>query len=67
MANNEVYIGSMSPVISITDQRILLKVTRQLCSQLTFDEYTQIMNVYNKTIDRIFKENGVDENDTEVT
>lgn len=62
--NDEVYIGSISPVISVADQRALLKITRQLCGSLTFEEFAKIMDVYNKAIDRVLEENGVSEDDS---
>ena len=57
--NDELYIGSISPTIDVKQQRELLKITKDLTSMLTIDEWTEIMNIYNKAINRIFKENGV--------
>lgn len=62
--NDEVYIGSISPTISVSEQRALRVMTHQMGGSLTFDEFKKIMLVYNDAIDRILKENGVDENDT---
>lgn len=62
--DDELYIGSISPTIDVIQQRGLLKVTKDLMPMLTFAEWMEIMNVYNKAINRIFKENGVKENDT---
>ena len=62
--NDEVYIGSISPTISTSEQRALRIMTYQMGGSLTFDEFKKIMLVYNDAIDRILKENGVDENDT---
>ena len=64
MSNNELYIGSVSPTIDVRQQRRLLKVTKDIMSMLTVAEWMEIMNVYDKAINRIFKENGVKENDT---
>ena len=64
MSNNELYIGSVSPTIDVRQQRRLLKVTKDIMSMLTVAEWMEIMNVYDKAIKRIFKENGVKENDT---
>ena len=63
--DDELYIGSISPTIDVKQQRGLLKVTKDLMSMLTVAEWMEIMNVYDKAIKRIFKENGVKENDTE--
>ena len=63
--DDELYIGSISPTIDVRQQRGLLKVTKDIMPMLTVVEWMEIMNVYNKAIKRIFKENGVKENDTE--
>ena len=62
--DDELYIGSISPTIDIRQQRELLKITKDIMPMLTVAEWMQIMNVYDKAIKRIFKENGVKENDT---
>ena len=62
--DDELYIGSISPTIDVIQQRGLLKVTKDLMPMLTVAEWMEIMNVYDKAINRIFKENGVKENDT---
>ena len=62
--DDELYIGSISPTIDVQQQRGLLKVTKDLMPMLTVAEWMEIMNVYDKAINRIFKENGVKENDT---
>ena len=62
--NDDVYIGSISPTISVQEQRALLSITYQMRGSLTFEEFAKIMTVYSDSIDRIFKENGVKENDT---
>lgn len=62
--DDELYIGSISPTIDVRQQRGLLKVTKDIMPMLTVTEWMEIMNVYNKVINRIFKENGVEENDT---
>ena len=64
MSNDELYIGSVSPTIDVRQQRRLLKVTKDIMPMLTVVEWMEIMNVYDKAINRIFKENGVKENDT---
>lgn len=63
--DDELYIGSISPTINVKQQRGLLKVTKDIMPMLTVAEWMEIMNVYDKAIKRIFKENGVKENDTE--
>ena len=62
--DDELYIGYISPTIDVRQQRGLLKVTKDLMPMLTVAEWMEIMNVYDKAINRIFKENGVKENDT---
>lgn len=62
--DDELYIGSVSPTIDVRQQRGLLKLTKDIMPMLTVTEWMEIMNVYNKVINRIFKENGVEENDT---
>ena len=62
--DDELYIGSISPTIDIRQQKGLLKITKDLMPMLTVTEWMEIMNVYDKAINRIFKENGVKENDT---
>ena len=57
--NDELYIGSISTTIDVKQQRELLKITKDLTPMLTIDEWTEIMNIYNKAINRIFEENGV--------
>ena len=59
--NKELYIGSVTPTIGVTEQRKLLKVTKNTMILLTKDEFAQIMYVYGKAIDRVLKENGVKE------
>ena len=58
---NELYISSVTPTIGVTEQRKLLKVTKNTMILLTKDEFAQIMYVYGKAIDRVLKENGVKE------
>ena len=62
--DDELYIGSISPTIDIRQHRGLLKITKDVMPMLTAAEWMEIMNVYDKAINRIFKENGVKENDT---
>ena len=62
--DDELYICSISPTIDVRQQRGLLKVTKDIMPMLTVAEWMEIMNVYDKAINRIFKENGVKENDT---
>ena len=62
--DDELYIGSISSTIDVRQQRGLLKVTKDIMPMLTVAEWMEIMNVYDKAINRIFKENGVKENDT---
>lgn len=58
---DELYISSVTPTIGVTEQRKLLKVTKNAMILLTKDEFAQIMYVYGKAIDRVLKENGVKE------
>ena len=58
---DELYISSVTPTIGVTEQRKLLKVTKNTMILLTKDEFAQIMYVYGKAIDRVLKENGVKE------
>ena len=58
---DELYISSVTPTIGVTEQRKLLKVTKNTMILLTKDEFVQIMYVYGKAIDRVLKENGVKE------
>ena len=62
--DDELYIGSISTTIDIRQQRGLLKITKDIIPMLTVAKWMQIMNIYDKVIKRIFKENGVKENDT---
>ena len=58
---DELYISSVTTTIGVTEQRKLLKVTKNTMILLTKDEFAQIMYVYGKAIDRVLKENGVKE------
>ena len=58
---DKLYISSVTPTIGVTEQRKLLKVTKNTMILLTKDEFAQIMYVYGKAIDRVLKENGVKE------
>lgn len=62
--NDELYIGSISSTIDIRQQKALLKVTKNIMPILTVTEWMKIMNIYDKAIERVLKENGVKENDT---
>lgn len=63
--DDELYIGSISPTIDVRQQRGLLKVAKEMTPMLTVTEWMEIMNVYNKAIERIFKENGIKEDKNE--
>jgi len=67
--NNDLYIGSISPTIGVKEQRILTEMGKQLNGMLTMQEYTEIATLYGRAIDRILKENGLEEknNETEST
>lgn len=65
--DNELYIGSISPTIGVKEQRDLLQIARQVNPMLTLEEYTSIMAVYGKALDRILKENGIEEDDDNET
>lgn len=57
----EQYIGSVSPTIGVKEQRQLLEMQRTMNALLTQEEYVKIMAVYGSAIDRVFKENGMEE------
>lgn len=59
--DDELYIGSISPTIGVKEQRDLLQIARQVNPMLTMEEYTGIMAIYGKALDRILKENGIEE------
>ena len=59
--NKELYISSVTPTIGVTEQRKLLKVTKNTMILLTKNEFAQIMYVYGKALDRVLKENGIKE------
>ena len=63
MTDDNKLIGSISSTIDIKQQRRLLKITKDMMSMLTIAEWMKIMNVYDEAINRVFKENGVKEND----
>lgn len=62
-SNDELYIGSVSPTIGVKEQRDLIQVTRQVMPMLTHEEFISVMAIYGKALDRIFKENGLEEKD----
>ncbi len=59
--DDEVYISSVSPTIDVRQQRGLLDVTKNVMPLLTVAEWMRIMNVYHEAINRIFRENGLPE------
>lgn len=61
--DDELYIGSVSPTIGVKEQRDLIQVTRQVMPMLTHEEFVSVMAIYGKALDRIFKENGLEEKD----
>jgi hypothetical protein len=61
--DDELYIGSISETISVKEQRDLAEVAKQVNPMLTESEYKSIMLVYGRALDRILKENGVEEKD----
>lgn len=65
--DDELYIGSISPTIGVKEQRDLLQIARQVNAMLTLEEYASIMAVYGKALDRILKENGIEEEDDNET
>lgn len=62
---DELYISSVTPIVGVTEQRKLLEVTKNTMILLTKDEFAQIMYIYGKAIDRVFKENGIKEDSNE--
>ena len=61
--DDELYIGSVSPTIGVKEQRDLIQVTKQVMPMLTHEEFVSVMAIYGKALDRIFKENGLEEKD----
>lgn len=62
MANNDdLYIGSASPTIGSVEQRKLTEVAQQMNCMLTKEEFISIMFIYGKAIDRIMRENNLEE------
>ena len=61
MANEDIYIGSMSPTIGPVEVRKLKEMSRTMDLMLTTEEYVSIMAVYGKAIDRIMKENNMED------
>lgn len=61
--NGEVYIGSVSPTIGVAEIRKLREMGRTMDLMLTYDEYVSIMAVYGSAIDRIMKENNIQEDE----
>lgn len=59
--DDDVYISSVSPTIDVRQQRGLLDVTKNVMSLLTLDEWMRIMDIYHEAINRIFRENGLPE------
>lgn len=62
--DDERYIGSISPTIGVKEVRNLLEISRNVAPMLTQEEFTIIMATYGGAIDRIMKENGVEEDET---
>lgn len=60
-SESEQYISSISPTIGVKEQRQLLEMQRTMNALLTQEEYVKIMAVYGSAIDRVFKENGMEE------
>lgn len=63
--NDEVYIGSMSPTIGVAEVRKLREMSRTMDLMLTKEEYVSIMAIYGQAIDRILKENNMEEDKNE--
>lgn len=61
--NDEMYIGSVSPTIGVAEIRKLREMGRTMDLMLTYDEYVSIMAVYGSAIDRIMKENNIQEDE----
>lgn len=61
--DDEVYIGSVSPTIGVSQQQGLLDVTKNVMPLLTVGEWIRIMDIYHEAINRVFKENGLEEKD----
>ena len=65
--NDDIYIGSISPTIGVKEQRVLAQMARQINPMLTMKEYAKIATVYGEAIDRILKENGIEEDKKDET
>ena len=61
MANEDMYIGSMSPTIGPVEVRKLREMSRTMDFMLTKEEFLSIMCIYGKAIDRIMKENNMED------
>jgi hypothetical protein len=61
--NDEVYIGSISPTIGIAEVRKLRELSKTMDLMLTKEEYIGIMAIYGQAIDRIMKENNMEDKD----
>lgn len=59
--DDEVYIGSVSPTIGVAEVRKLREISRTMDLILTKNEYISIMAIYGQAIDRIMKENNIEE------
>lgn len=59
--DDEVYIGSVSPTIGVAEVRKLREISRTMDLMLTKNEYISIMAIYGQAIDRIMKENNIEE------
>lgn len=59
--DDEVYIGSVSPTIGVAEVRKLREMSRTMDLMLTKNEYISIMAIYGQAIDRIMKENNIEE------
>lgn len=63
--DDETYITSLSPTVSTVEVRKLKEISEQIGPLLTIAEYMQIMDVFSNAIDRVFKENNIEEKDGE--
>ena len=59
--NGDVYIGSVSQTITMAEQRNLFEVAEQINCMLTKEEFIGIMHIYGHAIDRVLKENNMEE------
>ena len=59
--DSETYITSLSPTVGAVEVRKLKEISEQIGPLLTINEYMRVMDVFSEAIDRILKENNVED------